>query len=284
MKKFIGAHVSITGGVEHAPLNAHAIGATAFALFLKNQRQWNSKDYTEENISAFKENCKKYHFLPEHILPHSSYLINLGHPEEEGLEKSRLAFLNEAKRCEQLGTPLLNIHPGTHLKKISPSKCMSRIAESINWVHEKSKIVIIVLENTAGQGSWVGHRFEDLAEIISQVNDKKRVGVCLDTCHMHAAGYKLTTEEDTLKTFEEFQSIVSFQYLKGMHLNDAKSTFASRVDRHHSLGVGTIDLAPFKVIMNDARFNNLPLILETPDETAWPSEIKKLHSFTKKNP
>ena len=269
--KYIGAHVSASGGVESAPVNAHKIGANAFALFTKNQRQWVSKPLTEESIRLFKENCAKYDFQPEYILPHDSYLINLGHPEPEGLEKSRAAFLDEMQRCEQLGLKLLNFHPGSHLNKISVEDCLSLIAESINITLEKTKEVTAVIENTAGQGSNLGNEFWHLKYIIDRVEDKTRVGVCLDTCHTFTAGYDLL--EDYEKVFNEFEEVVGFQYLRAMHLNDSKKALGSRVDRHDSIRKGYIGFPFFEKLMRDPRFDNMPLILETIDETLWPQEI-----------
>lgn len=269
--KYIGAHVSASGGVESAPVNAHKIGANAFALFTKNQRQWVSKPLTEESIRLFKENCAKYDFQPEYILPHDSYLINLGHPEPEGLEKSRAAFLDEMQRCEQLGLKLLNFHPGSHLNKISVEDCLSLIAESINITLEKTKEVTAVIENTAGQGSNLGNEFWHLKYIIDRVEDKTRVGVFLDTCHTFTAGYDLL--EDYEKVFNEFEEVVGFQYLRAMHLNDSKKALGSRVDRHDSIGKGFIGFPFFEKLMRDPRFDNMPLILETIDETLWPQEI-----------
>lgn len=269
--KYIGAHVSASGGVEFAPVNAHEIGANAFALFTKNQRQWVSKPLTAESIHLFRENCDKYGFQPEYILPHDSYLINLGHPEEEGLEKSRAAFLDEMQRCEQLGLKLLNFHPGSHLNKISVEECLDRIAESINLTLGKTKGVTAVIENTAGQGSNVGCEFWHLRYIIDRVEDKSRVGVCLDTCHSFTAGYDLLGDYDGV--FNEFNEVVGFNYLRGMHLNDSKKELGSHVDRHDSIGKGFIGFPFFEKLMKDPRFNNMPLILETIDETLWPQEI-----------
>lgn len=269
--KYIGAHVSASGGVEFAPLNAHEIGANAFALFTKNQRQWVAKPLTEESIRLFKENCAKYGFQPEYILPHDSYLINLGHPEEEGLEKSRAAFLDEMQRCEQLGLKLLNFHPGSHLNKISVEECLDRIAESINIALDKTQGVTAVIENTAGQGSNVGCEFWHLKYIIDRVDDKSRVGVCLDTCHSFTAGYDFLTDYDGV--FGEFDEVVGFEYLRGMHINDSKKELGSHVDRHDSIGKGLIGFDFFAKLMRDPRFDNMPLILETIDETLWPEEI-----------
>lgn len=274
--KYIGAHVSASGGVEFAPVNAHEIGANAFALFTKNQRQWVSKPLTEENIRLFKENCTKYNFQTDYILPHDSYLINLGHPEEEGLEKSRSAFLDEMQRCEQLGLKLLNFHPGSHLNKISIEDCLALIAESINLTLEKTKGVTAVIENTAGQGSNLGSEFWQLRYIIDRVNDKSRVGICLDTCHTYTAGYDIVNDYD--KVFDEFEKEVGFEYLRGMHLNDSKKELGSHVDRHDNIGQGLIGSAFFERLMKDSRFDNMPLILETPDESKWAEEIAWLRS------
>jgi deoxyribonuclease-4 len=261
--KYVGAHVSASGGVENAPLNAHKIGAKAFALFTKNQKQWLAKPFTAENIQKFKTNCQEFGYSPELILPHDSYLINLGNPVPENLAKSRNAFLDEMQRCEQLGLKLLNFHPGAHLKQITESQCLETIAESINMVLEKTSDVTAVIENTAGQGSNVGYKFEHLAAIIEMVEDKSRIGVCLDTCHTYTAGYDIKSEEGYMSTFEEFERIVGFNFLKGLHLNDSKKELGSRVDRHDSIGKGLLGIEVFHRIMNDPRFDNMPLILET---------------------
>ncbi|SQJ20265.1 endonuclease IV [Salmonella enterica subsp. enterica serovar Heidelberg] len=239
----------------------------------KNQRQWRAAPLTPQVIDDFKIACEKYHFSAAQILPHDSYLINLGHPVSEALEKSRDAFLDEMQRCEQLGLTLLNFHPGSHLMQIAQEDCLARIAESINIALAQTEGVTAVIENTAGQGSNLGFEFEQLAAIIDGVEDKSRVGVCIDTCHAFAAGYDLRTPEACEKTFTEFGKIVGFQYLRGMHLNDAKSAFGSRVDRHHSLGEGNIGHDAFRWIMQDGRFDGIPLILETINPDIWAEEI-----------
>lgn len=277
--KYVGAHVSASGGVENAPLNAEKIGARAFALFTKNQRQWKAKPLTDKSISAFKENLEKVGITPEQVLPHDSYLINLGHPEKEALEKSRNGFLDEMQRCEQLGLPLLNFHPGAHLNKCSEEESLAIVADSINWTLAQTEGVTAVIENTAGQGTTLGYRFEHLAAIIDGVEDKSRVGVCLDTCHTFTAGYDLRTPEACEATFAEFEKVVGFNYLRGMHLNDSKPELGSRVDRHHSLGQGKIGLECFRYIMNDARFDDIPMVLETIDDTIWPEEIALLYDM-----
>ncbi len=274
--KYIGAHVSASGGVENAPLNAHGIGATAFALFTKNQRQWQAPPLSAVSIQAFKENCRKFGYGSGQILPHDSYLINLGHPGDAELEKSRAAFLDEMKRCEQLGIDRLNFHPGSHLREIPLDRCIERIAESINIALDRTRGVIAVIENTAGQGSNVGSKFEELARIIEFVEDKTRVGVCIDTCHAYAAGYDLRTAAACDATFAEFDRIVGFKYLKGMHFNDALKSFGSHVDRHTNLGEGELGWECFRYIMRDKRFDDMPLVLETPDESKWAAEIAAL--------
>ncbi len=292
--KFVGAHVSASGGVDNAPLNAMAIGAKAFALFTKNQRQWVAKPLEAKTIDAFKKNLEIAGILPKHVLPHDSYLINLGHPETEKLEKSRAAFIDELERCQQLGLDKLNFHPGSHLVKI-PKKdpeyeeklreaelhCLDVIAESMNLAIEATRDsdVKLVIENTAGQGSNLGYRFEHLAHLIEKVEDKSRVGVCLDTCHTFTAGYDLRTREAYDETMDAFERIVGFKYLMGMHINDSKPKLGSRVDRHASLGQGEIGWDAFRFIMNDPRMDDMPLVLETIDETLWPEEIKALYAL-----
>ena len=277
---WIGAHVSASGGVENAPENAQAIGANAFALFTKNQRRWDAKPLTDTSIAAFRQRCEQYGFSPEQVLPHDSYLINLGHPNAEALAKSRAAFVDEMQRCKQLGLVWLNFHPGSHLREISESECLSRIAESINHALDQTEGITAVLEATAGQGSNLGNRFEHLAEIIEQVEDKTRIGVCIDTCHIFAAGYDLRTPEACEQTFAEFERQVGFSYLKAMHLNDSKGGLGSRIDRHHSLGQGEIGWPVFEYLLQDARFQRMPLILETIDPTIWPEEIQQLRHFS----
>ena len=292
--KFVGAHVSASGGVDNAPLNAMKIGAKAFALFTKNQRQWVAKPLEEDMIASFKSNLEKSGISPKHVLPHDSYLINLGHPEVEKLEKSREAFIDELHRCEQLGLVLLNFHPGSHLVKV-PKKdpnyddkimeaeltCLDVIADSLNLAIEATKgmNVKLVIENTAGQGTNLGYKFEHLAHIINKVEDKSRVGVCLDTCHTFTGGYDLRTREAYDKTMNAFGKIVGFEYLSAMHINDSKPKLGSRVDRHHSLGQGEIGWDAFKFIMNDPHMDDIPLVLETIDSDIWDREIAEMYNL-----
>jgi deoxyribonuclease-4 len=278
--KYVGAHVSAAGGVENAPLNANKIGAKAFALFTKNQRRWSAKPLTKENITKFKVNCERYGYGHGQILPHDSYLINLGNPEKAKLDKSRNAFLDEMQRCEQLGIDRLNFHPGSHLNKMSPEKCMNTIAESINMTLDKTKNVMAVIETTAGMGSALGVSFEEIKYIIDLIEDQSRVGVCVDTAHSYAGGYDFKTKEGYEKTWKEFDRIIGLKYLKGLHLNDSKKDFATRVDRHDSIGQGYLGEESFKNIMNDERLDGIPMILETPDPDKWPEEINLLYSYS----
>ena len=277
--KYIGAHVSATGGVENAPLNANEIGAKAFALFTRNQRQWRSAPLKQESIELFKQRCSEYGYESKAILPHDSYLINLGNPDAEGLMKSREAFIDEMSRCEQLGLSMLNFHPGSHLGKIDVDSCLALISESINIALDKTSGVCAVIENTAGQGTNLGFTFEQVAQIISGVEDKERVGVCIDTAHTFAAGYDIKTESGFVETFRKFDEVIGFSYLRGMHINDSKKDIGTRVDRHDSIGKGFIGIDTFRMIMNDNRFDSIPLILETPDESLWPEEIRLLYAM-----
>jgi deoxyribonuclease-4 len=277
--KYVGAHVSASGGVFNAPLNAQKIGAKAFALFTKNQRQWAAKPLDQKTIDLFKKNLDQVGILPKHTLPHDSYLINLGHPEKEKREKSLNAFIDEVQRCELLGLDKLNFHPGSHLKKISTEECLDHIANNMNETLKVTKDVSLIIENTAGQGSNLGFEFEHLAYLIEKSIDKDRVGVCIDTCHMFTAGYDIRTKEAYDDTWEKFDKIVGFKYLRGMHINDSKVDLGSHVDRHHSLGEGKIGIDAFRFIMNDDRMDDIPLILETIDDSIWDKEIELLYSF-----
>jgi len=277
--KYIGAHVSASGGICNAILNAEAIGANAFALFTRNQRSWTSKPLNESEIHSFRDLLKERGFDPHYVLPHDSYLINLGSPDEETLQKSRAAFLDEMQRAEQLGLLLMNFHPGSHLKKISEEECLDQIAREINLALAQTNSVTAVIENTAGQGSNLGFKFSQIARIISGVDDKSRVGVCIDTCHTFAAGYNIRTPEGYDFTFDEFNREVGFNYLRAIHLNDSKKECGSHVDRHETLGNGAIGPDFFSRFMHDSRFDNIPIVLETPDPTHWADEIKWLRSL-----
>ena len=279
--KFIGAHVSASGGVFNAPINATKIGAKAFALFTKNQRQWEAKPLVQEEVTRFKKELEKAEILPKHVLPHDSYLINLGHPDVEQRAKSLNAFIDEVRRCELLGLDKLNFHPGSHLKQFSEEECLRTISDSMNEVLRQTQNVTLVVENTAGQGSNLGYKMEHLSFLMENSIDKERVGVCIDTCHLFTSGYDIRDEQSYKQTFEKFDTIVGFKYLKGMHLNDSKPDLGKRVDRHDSLGRGKLGLEPFRLMMNDVRFDDIPLVLETIDDSLWAQEIALLYSLEK---
>lgn len=279
--KYVGAHVSVEDGISQAPLNAHKIGAKSFALFTRNPSRWRSEPLMDSEIEAFKNNCIQYGFAPEQILPHDSYLINLGAADKKKLFMSRQAFLDEMQRCEQLGLTMLNFHPGSHLNLMPVDECLDRIASSINKTLEKTTGVKAVIENTAGQGSNLGYTFEQLAHIIDKVEDKSRVGICIDSCHAFAAGYDLASPEGYEATWQSFESTIGMHYLSGMHINDSKKGLGSKVDRHESMGAGAIGQSFFEMLMNDPRMDNIPLILETPDPDIWAQEIAALYAMVK---
>ncbi len=290
--KFVGAHTSASGGVFNAVKNAQEIGAKAFALFTKNQKRWDAKPLDTKTIDLWFKALEESRILPKHILPHDSYLINLGNPDEQKLIKSRMAFIDELERCDILGLDRLNFHPGSHLVKLGAkdkrdlelvqkieNECLDLIADSINIALDKTKNVKAVMENTAGQGTNLGYKFEHLAYIIDKVEDKSRIGVCIDTCHMFTAGYDIRTRETYDATWGDFDALIGADYLMGMHINDSKPPLGSRVDRHHSLGEGEIGLDAFRFIMNDERMDDIPLVLETIDSDIWKQEIELLYSF-----
>lgn len=282
--KYVGAHVSTAGGVSEAPVEANRIGAKAFALFTRNPSRWNSKAISAKEAEAFRRGCREFGYDASQILPHDSFLINLGSPDPEGLEKSRAAFLDEMRRCEQLGLTMLNFHPGSHLRQIDEEQCLDLIAESVNEILAKTTGVKAVIENTAGQGSNLGYTFEQIRRIIDGVEDKSRVGVCIDTCHALASGYDFTSREGYDRAWNDFGRIIGWEYLSGMHINDSKKGLGSKVDRHESLGRGQLGLDQtgfdfFSTMMNDSRLDGIPMILETPDESLWPQEISWLYSL-----
>jgi deoxyribonuclease-4 len=282
MKKedlFIGAHVSAAGGVSNVPQRAKDIGATAFALFTKNQRRWEAKPLEESEVDGFKKECERLGFTPDQIIPHDSYLINLGNPKPDALKKSRDAFLDELQRCEQLGITMLNFHPGAHLKQYTEQECLSVIAESINLALDETEFCAAVIENTAGQGTNVGYKLEHLAEIIDQVDDKERVGVCIDTCHAFVAGYDLSEKTSFDKFWNDFDALIGLEYLKALHLNDAQKPCGSKVDRHDPIGQGLIGEDAFKWICSDDRFARIPMVLETPNTEEWEKDITRLRSY-----
>ena len=277
--KYIGAHVSIAGGVENAPLNARALGAAGFAMFTKNQRQWHAPPLTGEAVEKFKNNCRENGYTPEMILPHDSYLINLGQPDKEKRAVSIEAFINELSRCRELGLAMLNFHPGSHLRMVPEKEGCLIIAESVRIALQEVPDVCAVFENTAGQGSNLGYSFEQLALMLETVGMPGRVGVCIDTCHACAAGYDLASEEGFEKCFADFDRLIGLPMLRGMHLNDSKGVTGGKLDRHAPLGDGTLGWHTFEKIASDRRFDNIPLILETPDESRWSEEIAHLQKL-----
>ncbi|VFP78072.1 Endonuclease 4 [Buchnera aphidicola (Cinara cuneomaculata)] len=270
---YIGAHVSSQGGVEKSILRAHQLGATAFSLFLNNPLRWNHSSLTNKIVNNFHKNCKIYGYSSLQILPHSSFLINLGHPDKNMNKKSCYAFIHEINCCYQLGLIMINIHPGSYLYQITEQKCLEIISDSINFVLNQTRKVVIVLENTAGQGSNVGYCFEHLAFIINKIEDKSRIGVCLDICHLFAAGYQLNDTDIFLDTFKKFNTLIGLKYLYGIHMNDSKGKCNSRLDRHHNLGYGKIEKHVFSKIVQITEFQNIPIILETKNITMWKNEI-----------
>ncbi len=276
--KYVGAHVSSQGGVSNTPGRANELGAKAFALFTGSSNRWSSKPISEKEADRFKQQCEQLGYTPQQILPHDNFLINLGSPDSEKLEKSRQSFLEEMQRCMALGLSMLNFHPGSHLNQIDTDECLRLIAESINITLDKTRGVTAIIENTAGQGSNLGFDFAQIARIIELVEDKSRVGVCIDTCHAYSAGYDLKTADGYEKTWRDFDEIIGFKYLRGMHLNDDKRELASRIDRHEQIGRGTLGEEAFTRLMNDQRLDGIPLILETPDQSLWADEISWLYS------
>ncbi len=276
---YLGAHVSAAGGVHNAISHAKSIGANALALFTKNQKQWKTAPLSTQDVQLFKQAMDDAGFTPKQVLPHDGYLINLGNPEPDKRRISVDAFIDEMQRVQLLGLDRLNFHPGAHLKLIPPEDSMLLIAQGIDEALQETEGVHAVIETTAGQGSALGRSFEELARIIELVKNRDRIGICIDTCHIFAAGYDIRTQEGFAHVMEEFNRLLGFNILMGMHLNDAKSAFDSQVDRHAPLGEGNLGLEPFKAIMADSRFENIPLILETTDPDRWSQEIVLLRNF-----
>jgi deoxyribonuclease-4 len=279
MKHFVGPHVSIGGGVAQAAVRAAALGATGFGLFTKNQVQWHASALTAADHAQFAASLKNHHFAPAQILPHAGYLINLANPDPAAQAKALDSFIGELQRCEQLGLTMLNLHPGSHLRKLDPAAACARVADAINQALQQTRGVTVVIENTAGQGAYLGSTFAELAAIVAGVADPQRIGICLDTAHAFAAGFDLRTHDGCRRMADDFERLVGFRFLRGMHLNDSKTGLNSHVDRHASLGEGTLGWAPFEWFMTDPRFERLPLVIETPDEERWSAEIRQLLTF-----
>ncbi len=272
----IGPHTSIAEGLHNALIRADELGANALGMFTKNQRQWKSKRLESEQIARFEQTMHSLHFTPDQILVHDSYLINLANPDDAKRRQSIDAFIDELSRVEQLGLKLLNFHPGSHLNQIEAEQALLLVAESLDIALDQTEYAIAVIENTAGQGSNLGSSLEELAFLYEHCRTKERVGFCIDTCHAHAAGYDLGSIEGFERTIERFDSLIGLDKLMGMHLNDAKAPAASRLDRHESLGKGTIGWPTFEHIAADARFAHIPLVLETIDTELWSYEVARL--------
>lgn len=280
----IGAHVSASGGVHNAPGNATAIGATAFALFTRNQRRWDSKPYTEETVQAFHTAMATHEFDRSVVLPHAGYLINLGSPDDEVRRKSEDGLVDEFTRVVTLGLGLLNFHPGTSKGELNERATCRRIAESIDRVlsrveDPREQPALLVLENTAGQGNNMGATLEQLAMIIEESAHPDRLAVCIDTCHAFAAGFDIRTASGWNSLMHDVEQILGIERLAGIHLNDSLGSLGSHKDRHQPIGKGEIGLDGFRAIMEDTRLDGLPLVLETPDEDNWANEIALLRSF-----
>ena len=277
--KLIGVHVSSQPDISAAPAEAHSLGARAFACDLFDATDFKRPPLDDAVADRFIAECLRYGYGPDSILPHSSFMINFGNPDKRKNAMSRKIFIDEMRRCRRLGITMLNFHPGAHLKSIEPSECLTLIADSINRCLEVTDGVKVVIENTAGQGTALGYTFEQLAAIIDKVEDKSRVGVCIDSCHAFAAGYDMATPEGYDAVWADFDAAVGFGYLSAMHLNDALRPLGSKIDRHAPMGRGYIGEAFFRQLMADPRFDGMPLILETPEPELWRDEIAALYAM-----
>ena len=262
----IGAHMSISGGVDRAPLRGRDVGCACIQIFTKSRMQWAARPLTGKEIEAFKENCRETGIAP--VLAHNCYLINLGSPDKSLARKSFDAFLIEMERCRILGLPAIIVHPGSHTGS-GETAGLLRITQAIDKLIRQTKgsEVKILVETTAGQGSNLGYRFEQLARIIAGVKQKSRIGVCYDTCHTFAAGYDIRTRDAYHRTMEEFDRIIGLELLQAFHFNDSKQGLGSKIDRHEHIGHGKLGKEPFRFILQDARFTTVPKILETPKGT-----------------
>lgn len=270
-----GAHMSIAGGLEKAVERIMRVNGTALQIFSKNQRQWKSKPLEQKQIDAFLDACADWGDHP--IAVHDSYLINLGSPKEDGVEKSVAAFAHELERAEQLNIPYVVMHPGAHLGS-NVEEALKRVAKNLDraLLESRTERVMILLENTAGQGTTLGRSFAELAAIIQHSDNADRLGVCIDTCHAYAAGYDIATEEGYKATFDEFEATVGIDRLKFMHVNDSKGGLGSHLDRHDHIGQGLLGEDTFARLVNDPRFIDLPMVLETPKGEDLSEDIKNL--------
>lgn len=284
-------NICVNSGVQNSINNALHIGGNSFAVFLKSQRKWSSPALTPESRDQFKAFCAEHKYdAAKHVLPHGSYLVNLAQADPEKSQQAYTCFLDDLQRCEALGIRLYNFHPGSAGSHPRP-EAIARIAGQLNKAHKATKTVVTVLENMAGSGNVIGSTWEDLRDIIALIDDKSRIGVCIDTCHSFAAGYDLRSPESFKKVMDSFSSIVGMSYLKALHLNDSKAPLSSNRDLHANIGTGFLGLGAFHNIVNFAPFQDLPMVLETPierkgtdgkaveDKGVWAAEIKLLESL-----
>ncbi|MDE7427605.1 MAG: deoxyribonuclease IV [Muribaculaceae bacterium] len=280
-EKYLGVHVESFPDVAVAPSEAAGYDAYSFSLNLVNPKDWRSNPITEDVAQLFKEQCKMYDFTSAHILPHASFIPNLASPDSRKLAFARTLMVDEFRKAALLGLTMVNFHPGAHLNQLEEEAALERISHSINYILSKTEGVCAVIENTAGQGSNLGYTLTQIGNIIAGIEDKSRVGVCIDTCHAFAAGYNLTDSLAYHEMWDEFDNCIGAGYLKGIHLNDSVRALGSRIDRHASIGKGCIGMEFFQRFMNDERFNGIPIILETPDPNNWKQEIETLYSLVK---
>lgn len=275
---FVGPHVSAAGGAQNAPVAAAALHATGFGLFVKNQKQWHAPEATAEQRARFGAAMATAGYTAAQVLPHAGYLINLANPDPEAHARSTASFINELARCAELGLTRLNLHPGSHLKKITPEAGIANIVRAARAALAAVPGVSIIFENTAGQGGSLGATFEELAAILEGIGDEGRVGVCLDTAHLYAAGFDLAAPGGYDAVVRRFDETVGLRRLHGIHLNDTRVECGKRVDRHALLGEGRLGWPVFEQVARDPRLDGLPIILETPDETRWAEEIRQLYA------
>ena len=278
----LGAHVPVAGGLHLAPARGHAIGAEVIQVFTRNQVQWRARPVGADEAAAFRKARSEAGI--ETVLAHGSYLVNLASPHREARQRSGAAFLAEMQRCDILGIPFLVFHPGAHMGA-GEAPGLVAVARALDEVLEQGNGLAVrpLIEVTAGQGSCVGHRFEHLAFILGRVQEPHRLGICLDTCHLYAAGYDIATGPGYERTMEELARVVGLERVRAFHLNDAKAGLGSGLDRHAPIGRGHLGRATFRRLLNDPRFTSLPMVLETPGPlAAWKRELKLLRSLRRR--
>lgn len=281
--KYLGVHIDAGENLAEVPVLASSLGASAFSFCPIDARKWSVPAYSPELIDEFQTACQQAGYTSDSILPHASLLLNLCSPDARKLKLSRISLVDQMSRCASLGLKMINFHPGATMKEMNEEGALALTAQSINYALEKTEDVIAVIENTAGQGSNIGYTFEQIAGIIDQVEDKTRVGVCIDTCHASAAGYDMATAESYEAVWQKFDDVIGREYLRGMHINDAMRPTGSRIDRHAPIGKGTLGSDFFAMLMADKRLDGIPMILETPDPSLWHIEIDWLKAHVPLN-